>query len=73
MNIYMLKDNIHSAEAKTNLDILMNMKVIPCRWDHTIPYGIFYRTTPRQDVETFLAFVRETYDRNNPGEIIPVL
>ena len=54
-------------------DILMNMKVIPCRWDHTIPYGIFYRTNPRQDVETFLAFVRETYDRNNPGEIIPVL
>ena len=26
VNIYMLKDNIHSAEAKTNLDILMNMK-----------------------------------------------
>ena len=26
VDIYMLKDNIHSAESKTNLDILMNMK-----------------------------------------------
>ena len=26
VDIYMLKDNIHSADAKTNLEILMNMK-----------------------------------------------
>lgn len=26
VDVYMLKENIHSAEAKTNLDILMNMK-----------------------------------------------
>ena len=26
VDIYMLKDNIHSSEAKTNLDVLLNMK-----------------------------------------------
>ena len=37
VDIYMLKDNIHSSEAKTNLDVLLNMKprlsIHYCRWN----------------------------------------
>ena len=54
-------------------DILLNMKVIPCRWDYTIPYGIFYRKDPRKDVERFLEFVKQVYSGKYPGEIVPVL
>jgi hypothetical protein len=54
-------------------DILPGMKVIPCEWSYTLPYGIFYRKNASQTVRKFLNFVRKTYDEGNEQGIVPVL
>ncbi|SEA59211.1 DNA-binding transcriptional regulator, LysR family [Oribacterium sp. KHPX15] len=54
-------------------DILPGMKVIPCKWDYTLPYGIFFRKNASHTVRKFLNFVRKTYNEGNEQGIVPVL
>lgn len=54
-------------------DILPGMKVIPCEWNYSLPYGIFYRKNASQTVRRFLNFVRKTYNEGNEQGIVPVL
>ncbi len=54
-------------------DFLVNMKVLPCRWPYTLPYGIFYRRDPSPVVRKFLQFIRKTYEEGNDRDLVPVL
>ncbi|MCR5007100.1 MAG: hypothetical protein K6A76_00790, partial [Oribacterium sp.] len=54
-------------------DILPGMKVIPCDWNYSLPYGIFYRKNASHTVRKFLNFVRKTYNEGNEQGIVPVL
>ena len=51
-------------------DILINMHMRPCRWDHSIPYGIFYRHDPSPAVMRFLDFIRLVYAEQDPRETV---
>ena len=53
-------------------DILINMAVVPCDWNYELPYGIFYRKEPSQNVRGFLDFIRRTYAEGNARNIVPV-
>lgn len=53
-------------------DILGNMTIVGCRWNYTLPYGIFYRKKHSAAVREFLRFVRETYTEGNSLGIVPV-
>lgn len=53
-------------------DILVNMNMVPCRWDFTLPYGIFYRKEPTETVRRFLRFIRKTYSEGNAQNVVPV-
>ena len=54
-------------------DIIAGMRIIPCTWNYTLPYGIFYRKHPTQTVRGFLKFIRKTYNEGNDQGIVPVL
>ncbi len=54
-------------------DFLVNMKVLPCKWDYSLPYGIFYRKEPSEAVRKFIHFIRKTYEEGNEKDIVPVL
>jgi hypothetical protein len=54
-------------------DIIAGMRIIPCTWNYTLPYGIFYRKHPTQTVRGFLKFIRKTYGEGNNQGIVPVL
>ena len=53
-------------------DILVNMTVIPCHWDYSLPYGIFYRKEPGEAVRKFLRFIKKTYTEGNEQNVVPV-
>lgn len=53
-------------------DILVNMTIIPCQWDYSVPYGIFYRKDPSEQARLFLSFIRKTYTEGNDQNIVPV-
>lgn len=54
-------------------DIIFDMTVRPCRWDYTVPYGIFYRKDLSAPAAEFLSFIRETYREDGTSRIVPVL
>ncbi|ETP72705.1 transcriptional regulator [Lachnospiraceae bacterium JC7] len=54
-------------------DILAGMKIIPCTWSYSLPYGIFYRKNPSTTVRDFLSFISRTYEDGNEHGIVPVL
>ena len=37
-------------------DLYPSMRVLPCAWDYTLPYGFFCQQHPPQIIEDFLAF-----------------
>ncbi len=37
-------------------DILYDMRILPCDWEFTLSYGLFYRSNPRLCVRKFLDF-----------------
>ena len=53
-------------------DIIFDMTVKLCRWDYTIPYGIFYRRDLSAPASEFLSFIRETYREDGSSRIVPV-
>ena len=53
-------------------DILVDMLLIPCELDFSIPYGFFYRN-PQPPLSEFLDFVRGVYSGDDPNAIIPTL
>jgi DNA-binding transcriptional LysR family regulator len=53
-------------------DILGNMTIVRCRWNYTLPYGIFYRKKHSGAVKDFLRFIRETYTEGNSLGMVPV-
>ena len=54
-------------------DIVLNMKIVRCDWEYTIPYGIFYRRDLRPDAAHFLSFIKKVYTDGDPEGIVPVL
>ena len=54
-------------------DILLHMTVRPCTWNHTIPYGIFYRPNPSPAASKFLDFIREAYRGTDPKKTMWVM
>lgn len=54
-------------------DIIAGMKIIPCSWSYTLPYGIFHRKNPSLTVQKFLKFIIKTYGEGNKQGIVPVL
>ena len=54
-------------------DIIFDMTVKPCRWDYTVPYGIFYRKDLSAPAAEFLSFIRDTYREDGSSRIVPVL
>ena len=54
-------------------DIVLNMKIVRCDWEYTIPYGIFYRRDLRPDAAHFLSFIKKVYIDGDPESIVPVL
>lgn len=54
-------------------DILAGLTLRPVNWPFTLPYGIFSRAHPRDEVSRFLAFIRATYAGSDPDDIVPVL
>lgn len=53
-------------------DILFDSVVIPCEWELTLPYGLWYREHPAEPVREFLDFVHETYYGDTPLGVVPV-
>ena len=53
-------------------DIIFDMTVKPCRWNYTVPYGIFYRRDLSAPAAEFLFFIRETYREDGTSQIVPV-
>ena len=47
-------------------DILFDLKVKPCTWDFTVPYGFFYQRNPSPPLREFIAFIK----RMNQDDII---
>ena len=54
-------------------DILVDLLLIPCALDYSVPYGFFYRSSPSKPLAEFLDFVRDIYNGTNPDAIIPML
>ena len=54
-------------------DILVDLLLIPCALDASVPYGFFYRDNPSAPLAEFLDFVRDIYSGTNPNTIIPTL
>ena len=40
-------------------DILFDLKLRPCVWDQTLPYGFFYRKHASPPLQAFISFVLE--------------
>ena len=45
-------------------DILFDVTIKPCEWEHSVPYGIFSKKEISQPAAEFLAFIRKTAQRN---------
>lgn len=54
-------------------DILVDLLLIPCALDASVPYGFFYRNNPSAPLAEFLDFVRDIYSGTNPDTIVPTL
>ena len=54
-------------------DILVDLILLPCELDVSVPYGFFYRQPPSAPLTEFLDFVRDVYSGSDPDRIIPVL
>ena len=54
-------------------DILVDLLLIPCALDASVPYGFFYRDNPSAPLTEFLDFVRDVYSGTDPDRIIPTL
>jgi len=53
-------------------DILFDVTIKPCRWDYTIPYGIFSRKDLSSSAKDFLNYIRDVYSPGSTRKIIPV-
>ena len=68
-----------SAERKALLaplcwdDVIFDLKMKPCEWDFSIPYGIFYKTDLTKPAEQFITYIRDLYAGREDSEVIPVL
>ena len=51
-------------------DILINMIMRPCKWEHSMPYGIFYKKNASPAVQEFLSFIRQTYEGQDPARTV---
>ena len=67
-----IKKRILLAPACWN-DILVDLLLIPCELDVSVPYGFFYREPVTPPLAEFLAFVRSVYSGADPNQIVPVL
>lgn len=54
-------------------DILAGLTLRRVRWPYALPYGIFSRPRPRDEVARFLRFIHKTYNGHDPNDIVPVL
>ncbi len=54
-------------------DIIVDLLLIPCELEYSVPYGFFYRDPPSTPLAEFLEFVRDVYSGTDPGRIVPVL
>ena len=54
-------------------DILAGLTIRPVRWEFMLPYGIFSRQHPRDEVRRFVQYIQKIYSGSNPDDIVPVL
>lgn len=54
-------------------DIIVDLILIPCELDCSVPYGFFYRDPPLPPLAEFLNYVRGIYSGSDPDTIIPTL
>ncbi|MBQ6375112.1 MAG: LysR family transcriptional regulator [Clostridia bacterium] len=54
-------------------DILAGLTLRPVRWDYALPYGIFSRQHPRDEVRRFIRYIEKVYSGEGPDDIVPVL
>jgi hypothetical protein len=45
-------------------DVLFDMNIKPMSWNHTVPYGFFYRPNLSGLTDRFISFVKEQVDKN---------
>ena len=54
-------------------DVLFDLQVKPCRWDYSLPYGIFYKKDASEPAMQFVSFIRNLYAGKEETAAIPVL
>lgn len=54
-------------------DILFDLKLRPCVWDQTLPYGFFYRKHASPPLQAFISFVLELLRDETRRGTLPTL
>ena len=53
-------------------DILADLEIIPLSQTEPLPYGLFYRPDPSEDIQSLLDFTYKLYHENESSQIVPV-